>query len=58
MQLKLLKLHVFLKVDDPRWVEHTRGYFPPCGDDGITIGGMAKGVGMIHPNLATMLCFT
>jgi glutamate N-acetyltransferase/amino-acid N-acetyltransferase len=29
----------------------------PCGDDGITIGGMAKGVGMIHPNLATMLCF-
>jgi len=25
--------------------------------DGFTIGGMAKGSGMIHPNLATMLCF-
>jgi glutamate N-acetyltransferase/amino-acid N-acetyltransferase len=24
--------------------------------DGFTIGGMAKGSGMIHPNLATMLC--
>jgi glutamate N-acetyltransferase/amino-acid N-acetyltransferase len=24
---------------------------------GFTIGGMAKGSGMIHPNLATMLCF-
>jgi glutamate N-acetyltransferase/amino-acid N-acetyltransferase len=23
----------------------------------FTIGGVAKGVGMIHPNLATMLCF-
>jgi glutamate N-acetyltransferase/amino-acid N-acetyltransferase len=23
----------------------------------ITIGGMAKGSGMIHPNMATMLCF-
>lgn len=23
----------------------------------ITIGGAAKGVGMIHPNMATMLCF-
>jgi glutamate N-acetyltransferase/amino-acid N-acetyltransferase len=25
--------------------------------DGFTIGGMAKGSGMIHPRLATMLCF-
>ncbi|MCK4274855.1 MAG: bifunctional glutamate N-acetyltransferase/amino-acid acetyltransferase ArgJ, partial [Dehalococcoidales bacterium] len=25
--------------------------------DGFTVGGMAKGSGMIHPNLATMLCF-
>jgi glutamate N-acetyltransferase/amino-acid N-acetyltransferase len=25
--------------------------------DGFTIGGMLKGVGMIHPNMATMLCF-
>ncbi len=25
--------------------------------EGFTIGGMAKGSGMIHPNLATMLCF-
>ncbi|MCK4863219.1 MAG: bifunctional glutamate N-acetyltransferase/amino-acid acetyltransferase ArgJ [Dehalococcoidales bacterium] len=24
---------------------------------GFTVGGMAKGSGMIHPNLATMLCF-
>ena len=23
----------------------------------ITVGGMAKGTGMIHPNMATMLCF-
>jgi glutamate N-acetyltransferase/amino-acid N-acetyltransferase len=23
----------------------------------VTIGGVAKGVGMIHPNMATMLCF-
>jgi glutamate N-acetyltransferase/amino-acid N-acetyltransferase len=23
----------------------------------LTIGGMAKGAGMIHPNMATMLCF-
>jgi len=29
------------------------------GSKGIkfTIGGVAKGIGMIHPNLATMLCF-
>jgi glutamate N-acetyltransferase/amino-acid N-acetyltransferase len=23
----------------------------------VTVGGVAKGVGMIHPNMATMLCF-
>ena len=23
----------------------------------VTIGGMCKGAGMIHPNMATMLCF-
>jgi len=28
-----------------------------CGDSEFTIGGIAKGAGMIHPNLATMLCF-
>ncbi len=27
------------------------------GGKTITIGGMAKGSGMIHPNMATMLCF-
>ncbi|MBI4284205.1 MAG: bifunctional glutamate N-acetyltransferase/amino-acid acetyltransferase ArgJ [Chloroflexi bacterium] len=27
------------------------------GDSEFTIGGVAKGSGMIHPNLATMLCF-
>ena len=27
------------------------------GDTEFTIGGMAKGSGMIHPDLATMLCF-
>ncbi|MEG6523368.1 bifunctional glutamate N-acetyltransferase/amino-acid acetyltransferase ArgJ [Desulfotomaculum sp. 1211_IL3151] len=29
----------------------------PMGEQVITIGGMAKGSGMIHPNMATMLCF-
>lgn len=28
-----------------------------CGGRRVTIGGMAKGSGMIHPNMATMLCF-
>lgn len=28
-----------------------------CEDGCITLGGMAKGVGMIHPELATMLAF-
>lgn len=27
------------------------------GDTTVTIGGIAKGSGMIHPNMATMLCF-
>ncbi len=27
------------------------------GDTGFAIGGVAKGSGMIHPNLATLLCF-
>ncbi len=27
------------------------------GDTKFTIGGVAKGAGMIHPNLATMFCF-
>jgi len=27
------------------------------GDSGFTIGGVAKGSGMIHPEMATMLCF-
>ena len=29
----------------------------PVGDNMVSIGGIAKGVGMIHPNMATMLCF-
>jgi glutamate N-acetyltransferase/amino-acid N-acetyltransferase len=28
-----------------------------CGKGSFTIGGVAKGSGMIHPNMATMLCF-
>jgi len=28
-----------------------------CRAGGFTIGGIAKGAGMIHPNMATMLCF-
>ena len=28
-----------------------------AGGRTITVGGAAKGVGMIHPNMATMLCF-
>ena len=28
-----------------------------AGEDEFTIGGVAKGAGMIHPNLATLLCF-
>ena len=28
-----------------------------AGDSEFTIGGVTKGSGMIHPNLATMLCF-
>jgi glutamate N-acetyltransferase/amino-acid N-acetyltransferase len=28
-----------------------------AGESQFTIGGVAKGAGMIHPNLATMLCF-
>ena len=27
------------------------------GDSTVSIGGIAKGVGMIHPKMATMLCF-
>ncbi len=27
------------------------------GESEVTIGGVAKGAGMIHPNLATLLCF-
>jgi len=28
-----------------------------CGKQSFTIGGTVKGSGMIHPNMATMLCF-
>jgi len=28
-----------------------------AGEESFTIGGIAKGSGMIHPNLATLLCF-
>lgn len=28
-----------------------------CGNQEFTLGGTAKGAGMIHPNMATMLCF-
>jgi glutamate N-acetyltransferase/amino-acid N-acetyltransferase len=27
------------------------------GEKGFTVGGVAKGSGMIHPNMATLLCF-
>ena len=27
------------------------------GGKTVTVGGMCKGAGMIHPNMATMLCF-
>jgi glutamate N-acetyltransferase/amino-acid N-acetyltransferase len=29
----------------------------PLGDKEVTVGGIAKGSGMIHPNMATMLAF-
>ncbi len=29
----------------------------PLGEATVTVGGMSKGSGMIHPNMATMLCF-
>jgi glutamate N-acetyltransferase/amino-acid N-acetyltransferase len=29
----------------------------PCGEGSFRIGGIAKGAGMICPNMATMLCF-
>lgn len=29
----------------------------PLGGETVTIGGIAKGAGMIHPHLATLLCF-
>jgi glutamate N-acetyltransferase / amino-acid N-acetyltransferase len=32
-------------------------YKVSLGDISFTIGGVAKGAGMIHPNMATMLCF-
>jgi len=28
-----------------------------CGDSSFKIGGVAKGSGMLHPDMATMLCF-
>ena len=31
--------------------------FVEAKPDGFTIGGVAKGAGMIHPDMATMLCF-
>jgi glutamate N-acetyltransferase/amino-acid N-acetyltransferase len=31
--------------------------FVDANPEGFTIGGVAKGAGMIHPNMATMLCF-
>jgi len=31
--------------------------FVETSEGGFTLGGVAKGAGMIHPNLATMLCF-
>lgn len=29
----------------------------PCGSGSFRVGGIAKGAGMINPNMATMLCF-
>ena len=38
---------------------HPKSMAISLGIDGrkVTLGGAAKGVGMIHPNMATMLCF-
>jgi glutamate N-acetyltransferase/amino-acid N-acetyltransferase len=37
----------------PKWAHRTASH----GDSSITVVGMAKGAGMIQPNMATMLCF-
>lgn len=38
---------------------HTKSYAieVPCGDGSFRVGGIAKGAGMINPNMATMLAF-
>jgi glutamate N-acetyltransferase / amino-acid N-acetyltransferase len=38
-------------------VEKTTAYTLEIGGKTVTVGGMAKGSGMIHPNMATMLGF-
>jgi glutamate N-acetyltransferase/amino-acid N-acetyltransferase len=37
----------------PKWTHRT----VPHGDSDVVVAGMAKGAGMIHPNMATMLAF-
>jgi glutamate N-acetyltransferase/amino-acid N-acetyltransferase len=38
-------------------VDKTTAYTVDIGGKTVTVGGMAKGSGMIHPNMATMLAF-
>jgi glutamate N-acetyltransferase/amino-acid N-acetyltransferase len=44
-----------IMTTDTRRKEFAMGF--KVGGRKVTIGGMAKGAGMIHPNMATMLCF-
>jgi len=37
----------------PKWAHRTASH----GEGSVTVVGMAKGAGMIQPNMATMLCF-
>jgi glutamate N-acetyltransferase/amino-acid N-acetyltransferase len=37
----------------PKWAHRTAAH----GEGSVTVVGMAKGAGMIQPNMATMLCF-
>lgn len=44
-----------IMTTDPRPKEVALSYYQ--GDKKITIGAISKGAGMVHPNMATMLCF-
>lgn len=49
--------HAALAIMTTDTVEKETAWQFPVGDYTITLGGMAKGSGMIHPNMATMLSF-